>query len=137
MSKHILIIEDERDYAQMLETRLTAHGYKCHVAGSAEEGLQKAKDFTPDLILLDLMLPNMNGLSFLLAIKKDKLIGKIPVVMLTALADEEIARAGLDFGAAGYLRKTCGVRELMHMVKSYAKSPLNPKDIEVKASPNW
>jgi len=121
----------------MLETRLTAHGYKCHVAGSAEEGLQKAKDFTPDLILLDLMLPNMNGLSFLLAIKKDKLIGKIPVVMLTALADEEIARAGLDFGAAGYLRKTCGVRELMHMVKSYAKSPLNPKDIEVKASPNW
>lgn len=118
--KKVLIIEDELEMALLLKKRMEAHGFKCITVENPVDGLKKAVEGSPDLILLDLMLPKMSGLGFLRIVKGNPNLSIIPVVVLTALQDEEIAREAMDLGAAGFLVKGCDLQELVSMVRKHS-----------------
>ncbi len=118
--KTVLLIDDDIDYLFLLKEILETNYFKCIVASSAQEGLEMAKSMKPNLILLDLMLPVMSGYGLIRSLKSNADLGKIPVVALSALADEEIAMEMMRLGAVGYLSKTCDEKELISMVHEYA-----------------
>jgi len=114
MSK-ILVVDDEQSIVDVLTYNLTKAGHQPIVARDGETALQLARAERPDLVILDLMLPGMDGLDVCREIRKD---GEMPVIMLTA-KDEEIDRVlGLELGADDYVVKPFSVRELMARVKS-------------------
>lgn len=101
----ILIVEDDLRLAQMYQKIITFAGYQVVIAVDGEDGLQKVKDERPDLVLLDVMLPKLNGIDLLQKIKANPDQAKIPVMMLTNLADEKIAKEAIDKGALKYIAK--------------------------------
>lgn len=114
MSK-ILVVDDERSIVDVLTYNLTKAGYQSVVARDGEQALQLARAEKPDLVILDLMLPGIDGLEVCRALRKD---GALPIIMLTA-KDEEVDRVvGLELGADDYVVKPFSVRELMARVKS-------------------
>ena len=119
MKKKVLIIDDDSDIAILLKDTLEDNSYDCDMAASAPEGLQKAHDSKPNLILLDLMLPKMSGFGFLREISRDHDLDDTPVIVLTALADQEIAEESLNLGAVGYLTKASIAKELVSLVREY------------------
>jgi len=114
----ILIIEDEKDIAQLLEYNLGVGGYQTHVANNGETGLKVARKQHPDLILLDLMLPGIHGLDVCRIIKADANTEDIPIVMLTALGQEENIVKGLESGADDYITKPFSFKILLARIKS-------------------
>jgi two-component system alkaline phosphatase synthesis response regulator PhoP len=84
MEKKILLIEDEKDMVYAVTMQLRASGYEIIAASDGDEGLKKAKENKPDLILLDIMLPRKDGYTFLLDLKKDEATKSIPVIVVTA-----------------------------------------------------
>ena len=118
--KTVLLIDDEPEILKLLKRRLRAHHFQCETADNPVEGLKKAAQSKPNLILLDLMLPKMSGFGFLRLVKGNPNLAGIPVVVLTALGDEEIAREAMDLGAVGYLTKACPTEELISMIQNYA-----------------
>lgn len=114
MSK-ILVVDDERSIVDVLTYNLTKAGHQPIVARDGEQALQLARAERPDLVILDLMLPGIDGLEVCRALRK---AGDLPIIMLTA-KDEEIDRVvGLEIGADDYVVKPFSVRELMARVKS-------------------
>ena len=112
----ILIIEDELDMLQGLEHNLKFEGYEPIAATNGKEGMDKWKNDSPDLVLLDLMLPKMNGLDLL---KKMRSNGdKTPVIILTAKGLETDKVIGLELGADDYITKPFGLRELLARIKA-------------------
>ena len=103
--KNILIVEDEEDIAELLEYNLQRQGYATTGVGSGEDGLNAVRDARPDLILLDLMLPGLNGLDVCRRLKAEPATKTIPVIMLTAKGEEEDIIAGFDAGADDYVTK--------------------------------
>ena len=116
--KHILIIEDEKDIAELLEYNLGVGGYQTHVANNGETGLKVARKQHPDLILLDLMLPGIQGLDVCQIIKTDEDTENIPIVMLTALGQEENIVKGLESGADDYITKPFSFKILLARIES-------------------
>ena len=114
----ILIIEDEKDIAQLLEYNLGVDGYHTHIANNGETGLKVARKQNPDLILLDLMLPGIHGLDVCRIIKADANTEDIPIVMLTALGQEENIVRGLESGADDYITKPFSFKILLARIKS-------------------
>jgi two-component system alkaline phosphatase synthesis response regulator PhoP len=102
----ILIIEDEELLSQMYEHKFVHDGYECHIAGDGIEGLKKAKELLPDLILCDIMMPYKDGITVLGELKADANLKPIPVVMLTNLSEEGYVSAAIDLGAVSYLVKS-------------------------------
>ncbi len=117
--KKVLIIDDEPELLELVKKRLEAEGFWCVTAENPVVGLQKISEESPQLILLDLMLPKMSGLGFLRIVKGNPATASIPVVVLTALGDEEVAREAMDLGAVAYLTKVAAPKELMAMVRNY------------------
>ena len=114
MSK-ILVVDDEQAIVDMLAYNLTKAGHQPVVARDGEQALQLARAERPDLVILDLMLPGIDGLDVCRELRKD---GNLPIIMLTA-KDEEVDRVvGLELGADDYVVKPFSVRELMARVKS-------------------
>jgi two-component system alkaline phosphatase synthesis response regulator PhoP len=106
MSKKILIIEDDNMISSMYKTKLTQDGYEVFVAANGAQGLDLAMQEHPDLILLDIILPQLDGFSVLQELKSNKASTKdIPVIMLTNLSTEEDKDKGAKFGATDYLVK--------------------------------
>lgn len=105
MNKKILIVEDEKDLRFFISTALKEAGFEILEAFDAEEALEILKKETPDLILLDILLPRMNGFEFLTTIKKDSKLEKIPVIILSNLGQKEEIEEGLRRGAVDYLIK--------------------------------
>ena len=103
--KQILIIEDEPDIQELLSFNLDKNGYKVFSASNGEKGLEVARKEHPDLILLDLMLPGINGLDVCRIIKSDQDTSGISIIMLTALGQEEDIIKGLETGADDYVTK--------------------------------
>lgn len=103
--KTILIIEDEKDLRFFIAQALKDEGFETIEASDGEEGLEKAKKERPDLIVLDLLLPGMDGYQFLSALKKDPNLEEIPVLILSNLGQEEEIERGLKLGAIDYLIK--------------------------------
>jgi DNA-binding response OmpR family regulator len=101
----ILIVEDDTYISDMYRIKLEAEGYVVSVAADGQSGLDAASEFGPDLILLDIVMPKMDGFSVLQALKKDPKFGNIPVVMLTNLGQKDSVEKGLQLGADGYIIK--------------------------------
>ena len=109
----ILVIEDEPDIQQILEYNLREKGHKVFIAGKGEEGLRIAREKRPDLVLLDLMLPDIPGTEICKTIKADPTLRNTQVVMLTAKGEEIDRVVGFELGADDYVVKPFSVRELL------------------------
>ncbi|MEK7630786.1 MAG: response regulator [Patescibacteria group bacterium] len=104
--KKILIIEDDKFLLKLYSDKLSREGFLVSMAISGEEGLGKVKQEKPDLVLLDVILPQKNGFDILGALKLDPETKGVPVIMLTNLGQDSDIKTGLDLGAVDYLVKT-------------------------------
>lgn len=101
----VLIVEDEAIFRVIFSGVLKGNGYKVHEAVNGEEGLEMVRSLKPDIILLDLVLPKLSGFEVLKAIKGDKDIHKIPVVILSVLGEEDKMQMAFSLGANDYMIK--------------------------------
>jgi len=116
--KTVLIIEDEKDLAELVAFNLEKEGFRPLIASYGVMGLEKARADSPDLILLDLMLPDMPGTELCKALKSSDKTSRIPVIMLTARGEEIDRVVGFEVGADDYVLKPFSTRELLLRVKA-------------------
>jgi len=114
----ILIVEDEDDIRDMIASALTLAHYRVLEAPDGQEGFSKAIDLKPDLILIDWMMPVVNGLELLRRLRRDERTREIPVIMLSAKAEIDNKTQGLDSGADDYLTKPFSPKELIARIKA-------------------
>ncbi len=114
----ILVIEDERDIQDVLDYNLRQAGHKVNVASTGQEGLRLAREKRPDLVLLDLMLPDISGTEVCKALKQDPTTREIQVVILTAKGEEIDRVVGFELGADDYVVKPFSVRELVLRIQA-------------------
>ena len=114
----ILIIEDEPDISELIEYNLTQSGYIIIVSDNGEKGIEITRKHLPDLILLDLMLPGINGIDVCKILKSDKNTSDVSIIMLTALGQEEDIIKGLETGADDYVTKPFGFPVLEARIQS-------------------
>ena len=114
----ILIVEDDDDILQLLKYNLTKEGYRVTGVASGEEALKVLKSSVPDLVLLDLMLPGVDGLEVCRTLKRDSQTSHIPIVMLTAKGEEADIVTGLELGAEDYITKPFSPRVLLARVRA-------------------
>lgn len=108
----LLIVEDDKAIRDMLRMFLESHNYKVLEAVSGKQAISTLDQSTPDLMILDWMLPDMDGLSVIKAVRNNSVQRELPVLMLTARAEEADKIKGLDFGADDYMTKPVSLREL-------------------------
>jgi len=118
MKETILIVEDEKDIVKMLDYNLKKEGFKILSVNDGEDALDLATKDQPDLIILDLMLPGMDGLEVCKALKKENKTASIPIIMLTAKSQETDKIVGLELGADDYVTKPFSPRELIARIKA-------------------
>jgi two-component system phosphate regulon response regulator PhoB len=109
----ILVVDDEPDLVELVRHHLVREHYEVVTAGDGETGLAEARRKLPDLVVLDLMLPGIDGLEVCRRLRADNRTSHIPIVMLTAKGEESDAVIGLAQGADDYVRKPFGIRELV------------------------
>lgn len=114
---HILVVDDEITIRELLKFNLEKEGYKVTCAADGEEALAQMNETKFDLVLLDVMLPGVNGLEVCRKMRSDRLLAAIPVIMLTAKGEEIDKVLGLELGADDYITKPFGVRELLARIK--------------------
>ena len=117
-SQTILIVEDERDIVELIAYNLEREGYKVESEFSGEEGLRKAKAILPDLIVLDIMLPGLNGLDVCRALQSDRTTQTIPIILLTARDEEIDVVTGLEVGADDYITKPFSPKVLVARIRA-------------------
>ncbi len=105
MAKKILIIEDDKFLRELIARKLTDEGFDALEAVDGEDGIKKTKEMKPDLILLDLILPSIDGFEVLSRVKEDASLASIPIIILSNLGQKEEVEKGLDLGAVDYLIK--------------------------------
>jgi len=128
--KTILIIEDERDVVDLLALNLRKAGFATSTAMDGATGLQKARSKKSALIVLDLMLPKMPGLEICKVLKSDPATHEIPIMMLTAKAEEIDRIVGLEFGADDYVTKPFSPREVILRIKAILRRAEGPAEDE-------
>jgi len=116
--KTILVVEDEQDVVDLLSLNLRKAGFKVSTAAEGASGLEKARADKPDFIILDLMLPKMPGLEVCRTLKSDPETRHIPIMMLTAKAEEIDRIVGLEFGADDYVTKPFSPREVVLRIRA-------------------
>jgi DNA-binding response OmpR family regulator len=141
MAHKILVVEDEPDLLDLVVYNLKKEGFKPVRAETGEKALELARDERPDLILLDLMMPGLDGLEVCRRLRASEATADIPIVMVTARAEEGDAVLGLSMGADDYVKKPFGVKELLARVRSVlrragavadpASKPIRVDDLEV------
>jgi two-component system phosphate regulon response regulator PhoB len=102
----VLLIEDDPTVAEMYRLKLVLDGYRVTVARTGEEGLALAQQHPPDIVFLDLRLPRLDGFAVLEQLRRNPLTRNMPVIILSAYAEEELVRRGLELGAHEYLIKS-------------------------------
>jgi two-component system KDP operon response regulator KdpE len=115
MAIKILIVDDSQDTTWLLKRVLTEEGYAVQLAHDGREGLRQAFDYRPDLVLLDVMMPDMDGWTMLSRLRE---FSDVPVIMLTAVGGEQSMVQGLDGGADDYVTKPYGMEELKARVRA-------------------
>ena len=113
MQKRILVVDDDADLVEILCFNLKKAGYAVGTAGNGVEALRKARSLSPDLILLDLMLPELDGFAVCEILRRNAATASIPVIMLTALSSELARVAGLGTGADDYMTKPFSPRRVI------------------------
>jgi two-component system phosphate regulon response regulator PhoB len=116
--ERILLIEDEPDIAEVLQYNLEKEGFEVEVARRGDSGLDAIRRQPPDLVLLDLMLPGLDGLELTRMVKRDAATARLPIVMLTARGEELDRIVGLELGADDYISKPFSPREVVLRVKA-------------------
>jgi len=114
---HILVADDDLDIARLVEFQLRFHGFVVSVVHDGQSALEKAREVRPDLILIDWMMPGMDGLQCLTAIKADPTLKHLPVILMTARAQTGDVQAGMTAGAAAYLVKPFALDKLIQTVR--------------------
>ena len=115
MKDRILVVDDDPDILQFVEMNLDMEGFDTHTAESGRVALEVARERPPDLILLDVMMPELDGLTVLRRLRSSPATSSIPVVLLTAKALAEDRVRGLDLGADDYITKPFDIEELFSM----------------------
>ena len=122
-NEKILVVDDDTNICELLRLYLTKEGYQVTTANDGEEGLDKFNQVKPDMVLLDVMMPKMDGLEVCRRIRK---LGNTPVMMLTAKGSEYDKVVGLDMGADDYMTKPFGMMELIARVKALLRRTKEP-----------
>lgn len=119
MPKKVLIVDDEADLVETLKFRLEATGYAVASAGDGQEGLKRVREETPDLILLDVMMPKMDGYQMCRLLKFDAKFKDIPIIMLTARGQEQDKVTGQQVGADAYMTKPFDSKALLAKIEEF------------------
>jgi two-component system, OmpR family, alkaline phosphatase synthesis response regulator PhoP len=119
--KRVLIVDDEQDIVETIKFNLELGNTECIEAYDGEEALLKAKKEHPDLIIMDVMMPKMNGYKVCRLLKFDESFKHIPIIMLTARAQEKDIELGEETGADEYITKPFDMDKLLDLVKEYLK----------------
>lgn len=131
----VLVVDDERDLLSLVDFNLRAAGFETHLASTGAQALAELRRRVPDLVLLDLMLPDVPGTEICRQVKADPRTRHVPVVMLTARGEEVDRVVGFELGADDYVTKPFSVRELVLRVKAVlrraAPAPANERPLEV------
>jgi DNA-binding response OmpR family regulator len=128
----IFVVDDEEDLTDLLHYQLGKAGFEVKFSNNPFEALGKARDFIPDLIILDVMMPDLDGFQLLRMIRSDNLLQKTPVIMLTAKSGVEHRIKGLEQGADDYLGKPFDIQELTLRIHSILKR-FTPKNRKIQA----
>ena len=133
MSKQtILVVDDEQDLLDLIEYNLKKEGFAVIKAENGLEGIKAAKEHKPDLILLDIMMPKMDGLEVCNQIRQDQEIKKTPIIFLTARGDEKTEVEGLNMGGDDYVTKPISTTKLMSRIKAVLRRFDDTEDEIVK-----
>ena len=132
MRKRVLVVEDEKDIQDLLQLYLKREGYDVQAARDGEAGLRLASREPFDLILLDLMLPDMDGLEICRTLRSRPKTSQIPIIMITAKAEESDRVVGLEIGADDYITKPFSPREVLARVKAIFRRLEKPQPKEVR-----
>ena len=119
--KKILIVDDEQDIVESLKFVLETADYTCYCAYNGEDGLRLAKELVPDLIILDVMMPKINGYKISRLLKFDKKYKDIPILMVTARTQEEDKLIGEETGADEYITKPFEMEDVVNRVNKYLR----------------
>ena len=133
----VLIVEDNMDTRDLLEFHFSSNGFSVQTAEDGFSGLEKAKMYKPDIILLDLMLPRIDGLEVCRQLKQNNETKHIPVIMLTARSEEVDRIVGLELGADDYVTKPFSPRELQLRVRAVLRRSLAPAPEPEQTSEKW
>jgi two-component system phosphate regulon response regulator PhoB len=128
--ERILVIEDERNILELIAYNLTREGYQVSGAPTGEEGLRQCREEHPDLVLLDLMLPGIDGLEVCRRLKAANETRHIPVIMVTAKGEEADVVTGLEIGADDYLAKPFSPRVMVARVRAVLRRREEPSEAE-------
>jgi two-component system phosphate regulon response regulator PhoB len=118
MGQRILVVDDEPDLLELVRVNLSQAGFEVETAETGRQALERARRATPDLLILDLMLPDLSGTEVCRHLRADPSLGEIPIIMLTARADEVDRVVGLEIGADDYVTKPFSPRELTLRVRA-------------------
>jgi DNA-binding response OmpR family regulator len=121
MPKRIAVVEDEAELASLIEYNLGRHGYQSQVLGGSTGTLKALEQYRPDLILLDVMLPEVDGFELCRQIRQSSVLARTPVLFLTARSDEVDRVLGLEIGGDDYMTKPFSPRELIARVKAHLR----------------
>lgn len=124
----ILVVDDEEDLLSLLEYNLEQEGYEVLLARDGVEAIEKTREHEPDLIILDIMMPKMDGIEVCERLRKDAHLRTIPIMMLTARSEEEDQVQGLDVGADIYLGKPVSVSVIVSQTKALLRSTRRHED---------
>src|SRR5207245_10749842 len=125
----VLVVEDERDVADLIRYNLTKEGYDVVVAPTGSDALKQAREVHPDLVLLDIMVPQLNGWEVCRRLKQDADTKNIPVIMVTGRVEEGDKALGFELGADDYVTKPFSPRELLARISAVARRA-RPADAE-------
>lgn len=121
----VLLVDDEPNFLEIFSTKLSSAGFKVEVARGGEEGVAMAKKLMPDLVLMDVQMPQMNGIEALIRLKSDPKTADLKILLLTALGDarteiQEInRRLSKEVGAIGYIKKTDDLDSIAEYIRSF------------------
>lgn len=118
--KNILVVDDDPVQIKLLSEALTGKGFEISTSIEAAKGLQMAMDLTPDMIILDVMMPIINGYNFCKLIKSQDIKKAIPIILLTSRDQKEDIEIGMDVGADAYLTKPVNITELLRTINCIA-----------------
>ena len=121
LKKKILVVDDEHEIVALIKGRLEASGYSVIVAYDGEEGIKKVNEDRPDLILLDIVMPNKDGLTMFKQLKNDDSTRRIPVLLLTARGETSSIIEAERFGVTEYFIKPCDWEQLLECIQKYLK----------------
>src|SRR5471030_2319287 len=121
MPKRIAIVEDETELASLIEYNLTRHGYEARILGGSKGTLKGLEQYKPDLVLLDVMIPDIDGFELCRQIRQSAALARTPVLFLTARSDEVDRVLGLEIDGDDYMTKPFSPRELIARVKAHLR----------------